>query len=207
MLGSGRAQSSQPCPSRPSGVPWQEQRGPGAAVPCQAVPCQGSCGRHGRSCPAAGSGEVLGQDAVCWVRVGLSCPPDHFLPYLGNLDFLLPFVPYFSLVKLSLVLLETAAGAGPGERAGGSGCFSSLAAHAPAAELALLKWHPAVQSPRCWGVLRGELYSPVCSWLSLGTEGMAEGERYNAWSTLCPAWLVLGSDLPCPQDTEWAVSP
>lgn len=143
MLGSGRAQSSQPCPPRPSGVPSQEQRGRGATVPSRAVP--------GELWPArallSGSGEVLGQDAVCWVRVRLSCSPDHFLPHLGNLDFLLPFVPYFSPVKLSLVLLETAAGAGPGQRVGGSGCFSSLAAHNPAAGLALPKWHPAVRSP------------------------------------------------------------
>lgn len=70
----------------------------GEGPPCQAPPCRGKPrARHTAGAPVrrAGSGEVLGQDAVCWVRVGLSCSPDHFLPYLGNLDFLLPFVPYF----------------------------------------------------------------------------------------------------------------
>lgn len=83
-----------------------------------------------------------------WVRVRLSCSPDHFLPYLGNLDFLLPFVPYFSLVKPFLDLLETAAGASPREQAGGSVSFSSFTVRAPAAEPAPPKWHSAARNPR-----------------------------------------------------------
>lgn len=100
-----------------------------------------------------------------WVRVRLSCSPDHFLPHLGNLDFLLPFVPYFSLVKLSLDLLETAAGAGPAERAGNSGSFSSFTMHAPAAEPAPPKWHPAVQNPRPWEVVLEGSWGSCCSGL------------------------------------------
>lgn len=183
MLGSRRAQSSQPCPPRPSGVPSQEQRGR-RAVPCQAVPgmARGSAVRRAR--------EVLGQDAVCWVRVGLSCPPDHFLPYLGNLDFLLPFVPYFSLVKLSLVLLETAAGAGPGERAGGSGCFS---AHAPAAELAPPEWHRRNDSRLCRALAAGGALGGAALFVLvfLRSRGGGRGRAEHPVSGWC--W-----DLPCP---------
>lgn len=146
---------------------------------------------------------MLGQDAVCWVRVGLSCSPDHFLPYLGNLDFLLPFVPYFSLVKLSLVLLEAAARAGPGERA-----VSPLSPLTPPRQ----SWHRRNGTRLCQAlaggeVLRGELLQPRLLLAFLRKRGDGSGRVVQHRSAVCPAWLVLGSDLPCPQDTERAVSP
>lgn len=108
-------------PGRCSAVGEHKARSP--ALPCFLGSLPRNKGavlyRGGSPCCCSGQwGGSLGQDAVYWVRVRLSCSPDHFLPYLGNLDFLLPFVPGFSLVKLSLDLLETAAGAGAGLRSG-----------------------------------------------------------------------------------------
>jgi len=106
----GRAQSKPPAFRGPRGG-TKRARGP-----C----CTGDAGWWsgvgGLHIPRWWWGGSLGQGAACWVRVRLSCSPDHFLPHLGNLDFLLPFVPYFSLVKPSLDLLETAARAGEGLR-------------------------------------------------------------------------------------------